>query len=103
MVPLTVIGFFPENQPRELVVTGGVLALLWIRDVPVPRPLDRLVTLIASASLFIYLTHWHVYPHLEQDHQLLAAVASLAVGVVTWWAYAHLRRTLRRARAVNVH
>lgn len=107
VVPLTVAGFFPENQPRELVVTAGVLALLWIPTVLVPRPLDRLVTLVASASLFIYLTHWHVYPHLEQDHQLLAALASLTVGILTWRGYVGMRRTLRRTapgtRGRNVH
>lgn len=107
IVPLAVLGFFPDNRPRELLVIGGALALLWIGSVPVPRPLDRFVTLVASASLFIYLTHWHVYPHLEQDHQVLAALASLAVGIAVWWGYVALRRGIRRrqpqARPVNVH
>ncbi len=103
VVPLTVVGFFPENQPRELVVIAGILALLWIPAVLVPRPLDRLVTLIASASLFIYLTHWHVYPHLEQDHQLLAALASLTVGITVWRGYVATRRRLRRTRPADVH
>lgn len=107
IVPLTVVGFFPENHPRELVVTAGILALLWIPAVRVPRPLDRAVTLIASASLFVYLTHWHVYPHLEQDHQFLAAVASLVVGILAWRGYVAVRRRLRwrrgRTRAVNLH
>ena len=35
---------------------------------------------LAASSLYIYLTHWQVYPHLR-DHELLALVASLAVGI----------------------
>jgi len=102
VVPVTVLGFFPDNRPRELVIIGGALALLWIGHVPVPRPLDRFVTLVASASLFIYLTHWHVYPHLEEDHQVLASLASLAVGIVVWRAYVGARRRLRRTRGGDV-
>ncbi len=103
VVPLSVLGFFGDNRPRELLIIAGALALLWVRHVPVPRPLDRCLALVASASLFIYLTHWHVYPHLERDHQLLAALASLTVGTLAWWGYITVRRVLRQDWAWALH
>jgi len=82
---LTVPGFFGDPQ-REAVVLGGLLLLLWLPGVRCPGPLRRVAGVLASSSLYIYLTHWQVYPHLEQDHPWLAVAASLVVGVVAWRA-----------------
>jgi hypothetical protein len=73
-------GFFGEPV-REAVVLLGFLALLWLPAVRAPKSLNRAVGSVAGASLFIYLTHWQVYPHLELDHPFLAVVASVAVGL----------------------
>ncbi|RNL64316.1 AMP-dependent synthetase [Nocardioides marmoriginsengisoli] len=94
LVPVTVLGFIPDDLQREWVIIVGILAILWIPTIPVPRPLDRLVGLLASASLFVYLTHWQVYPHLENRSSVLAWAASLAVGVLAWWLYTRGRRLL---------
>ena len=104
VVVATVPGFFDDPQ-RELVVVGGVLLLVWVRAVPVPAFLARGVLTVAAASLFVYLTHWQVYPGLEAaGHPVLAIVASLAVGVLAWTVHrrvcsAHARWTSRRATA----
>ncbi|GAB6985828.1 AMP-binding protein [Nocardioides pyridinolyticus] len=75
-------GFFGDVQ-RELIVLGGVLLLLLGRPIHLPRPVAAGVGVVASASLWIYLTHWQVYPPLEDGgHQVWAIVASLVVGVV---------------------
>lgn len=92
LVPLTLHGFFPDDHPREWLVIGGVILLVWVSRVVVPRPLDHVLGWIGGASLFVYLTHWVVYPPLERDHSVLAWVASLAVGVVAWRVYVALRR-----------
>ncbi|MGH3334422.1 MAG: acyltransferase family protein, partial [Nocardioides sp.] len=85
-------GFFGDPE-RELLVVAGVAALLWLPTVRVPRLLAPAITVLAGASLFIYLTHWQVYPHLEMDHPVLALLASLAIGVAYWWL---TRPALRR-------
>ena len=77
---IAVPGFFGEPV-REGVVLIGILALLWLPAVRAPRAVNRVVGAVAAASLFIYLTHWQVYPHLEMDHPFLAVVASVAVGL----------------------
>jgi hypothetical protein len=81
---LATAGFF-DDPTRELLVVAGVALLVWLPAVRVPRRLGRALTVLAAASLFLYLTHWQVYPHLEVDHPLLATLASFAVGVGYWW------------------
>ncbi len=90
---LLVVGFFGEVH-REVIVVGGFLLLLWRPHVPVTPLLARVAGVLASASLFIYLTHWQVYPALEDaGHQWLALVASLTVGI----AYARVVRPVHQA------
>lgn len=82
-------GFFGDPL-REATVVVGVAVVVWAPAVRLPRPVALLAGILASSSLYVYLTHWQVYPHLEVDHPLLAVIASFAVGVgcwqaVTWW------------------
>lgn len=93
---VTLVGFFGDTS-RELVVLVGLAAMLWLPTVPVPHrlaaPLGRLVTVLATSSLFIYLTHWVVYAPLEDaGHRWVALVASLVVGTVTAYAVRPLQR-----------
>ena len=79
----SVAGFF--GQPaREAVVIGGVVLLTWVATVQVPRLLGRAAGVLASSSLYVYLTHWQVYPHLEDRFPLLAVLASFTVGIGYW-------------------
>ena len=89
---LGVAGFFADPQ-RELVIAAGVAFLVSVPAVRLPRPLAAALSVLASASLFVYLTHWQVYPWLEMDHPLLATLSSLAVGIAYWWL---MRPALRR-------
>ncbi|MFF2277512.1 AMP-binding protein [Agromyces sp. NPDC058126] len=79
-------GFFGDPG-REAIVAGGVLALIWIRTIPLPRLLLPLVVTLATASMFIYLTHWQVYPPFEATAPWLGTLLSLAVGVLAWRVY----------------
>ncbi|HET9500902.1 MAG TPA: AMP-binding protein [Marmoricola sp.] len=92
----SVLGYFGDTH-RELVVVTGLLALVWVPTLPVPRMLVRPVSWVAAASFFIYLTHWVVYPPLDADHDFWAAVASVAGGLVAWQAYVWLRQGWGRA------
>jgi len=79
----TVVGFFGQLG-REALVVGGIAVLAWVVSVRVPRLVGRAAGVLASSSLYIYLTHWQVYPHLENRYPLLAVMASLAVGIAYW-------------------
>jgi len=83
VVVLTVPGFF-DDTARDAIVAGGILALVWVRSVRVPAAAARVLAVLAGASLYIYLVHWQVYPHLEHHIPWLATVLSLLAGVLLW-------------------
>ncbi|WP_319463671.1 AMP-binding protein [Micromonospora sp. RTP1Z1] len=76
----TVPGFFGQPE-REAVIIGGLSLLVWVPTVPSLAALNRLAGVLASSSLYIYLTHWQIYPRVEEHSPLLALIASLAVGI----------------------
>ena len=80
---LTVPGFF-EDAPREFTLLAGLLMLIWLPSIPVPKGLRRLTVVLASASLYAYLVHWLVYPPLAGISPALAVAASLAAGAAYW-------------------
>nr|WP_258193648.1 AMP-binding protein [Streptomyces sp. MA5143a] len=87
--------FQPDQQLRTAVVIAGLTLLIWVPTLPSLAPLNRLAGVLAGSSLYIYLTHFQVYPHLQDDFPALALLASLAVGI----AYAAV--TTRVTRAVR--
>jgi acyl-CoA synthetase (AMP-forming)/AMP-acid ligase II len=89
VIVLAVPGFFGDPV-REAVIIAGLLLLLWISVIPVPRILVPAVSVVASASLFVYLVHWQVYPALQDDFPLLATLASFAAGILVWRGYSRL-------------
>lgn len=79
-------GFFGDPW-REAIVAGGIVALVWVPAIPLPRVAVPLVVTVASASLFVYLTHWQVYPPFEQSAPWLGTLLSFLVGVLAYRAY----------------
>ena len=77
-------GFFGDAR-REAILVAGILLLLVGRPVRLPGSMASVLGALASASLWIYLTHWQVYPPLEDSgHRIWAILASLTVGAVAW-------------------
>ncbi len=102
---LTVPGFF-DHPIREATIVVGLLLITWVPALPVPSVLRRLTGWLAAASLYIYLTHWLVYPLLLPLGQVAAVIGSLPVGVAYWalcrWlptGLAHWRRGRRSLTA----
>ena len=102
LVVATVPGFF-EQPGRDAVVIAGMLLLVWVASVRVPSWAARAAGVLASASLYIYLAHWQVYPHLEDRFPLAATLLSLAAGIAFWWAASrampHVERSFGKAWA----
>jgi hypothetical protein len=96
----SVPGFFGDWS-REGIVIAGFVLLIWVPTVRVSAAVARVSAVLAAASLYIYLVHWHVYPHLQQRSAVLALAASLAAGAAYWWLVGvvseHLPRIGRRA------
>ncbi|MCQ4119517.1 AMP-binding protein [Rhodococcus tibetensis] len=92
----TVPGFFFGETRREIIVIGGLCLLVWLRSVPCPTVVSRVAGVLASASLYIYLTHFQVYLPLRDDHPWLALALSLLVGIMYWQAVTFVLRLGRR-------
>ncbi|MEO5315166.1 AMP-binding protein [Pseudarthrobacter sp. CC12] len=114
---LTVPGYFGEPW-REATIVVGILMLAWLPTIPLPAMLHRPLGVLASASLFAYVTHWVVFPEIREVDKTLAVLVSLAVGVAYWAVSVRLmgavdrwqlrlaghvrRRHLRRRRAATL-
>jgi hypothetical protein len=81
---VAVQGFWPTQPTRELILTAGILLLVWVPSIRTPRLVARISGVLASASLYIYLTHWQVYPALRTIDPWLAVAGSIAVGLAYW-------------------
>jgi acyl carrier protein len=92
-------GFFGEPL-REAIIVAGCLLLCWMPVLRVPRVLVPVVVVLASSSLYVYLTHWQVYPPIEEVSPALAMVASFAVGIAVWWLARAAGRAGGRFRGV---
>jgi hypothetical protein len=74
-----------EDLSREIVVIAGVILLLSLPRLPVPHRLLTPLSLLASASLAIYLTHSAVFPHLQPEvPAAVVFVVCVVVGVGAW-------------------
>ena len=89
------LGYFGDLS-REALIVGGIALLVHVPALRVPRRLVGPLSTLASASLFIYITHWLVYPHLEDHIPALATLLSLAVGILYWRLMRPLQRHLGR-------
>jgi acyl-CoA synthetase (AMP-forming)/AMP-acid ligase II len=94
---LAVVPFAFGDLDRRIIVTAGLVLLLTVPRLPVPRPAVPVVSAVASASLGIYLTHYAVFPAL-QPHlpPVLVVVLSIAAGVVAWQGAGLVLRQVRR-------
>jgi acyl-CoA synthetase (AMP-forming)/AMP-acid ligase II len=79
-IVVTIPGFF-GNLAREALMVAGLVLLVWVSRLPSHRLLNRAAAVLAGSSLYIYLTHWQVYPLLYRTSPALAVAASLLVGI----------------------
>ncbi len=93
---VTVLGFF-HHPARDWFILVALVVLIWRPQVPWPAWALRPVATLASASMWILITHFTVWPVLL-DHlpMALAYPLTLAVGVLACAAVAHGGRALRR-------
>ncbi|HEX4978719.1 MAG TPA: AMP-binding protein [Acidimicrobiales bacterium] len=86
-----------ESGRRESYAAAGILALVWVARVVVPARAVPVVRVLAASSLYVYLTHWHLYRHVDgRAGSFAALVVSLVAGAGVWWA---VEAVSARARA----
>ncbi|MFC3890287.1 non-ribosomal peptide synthetase [Lentzea rhizosphaerae] len=99
LVVVVVVAMVPgrmEDLSREIVVIAGLILLLSLSRLPVPRALLTPLSLLASASLAIYLTHYAVFPHLQPEvPAAIVWVVCIAVGCAVWSGITRVARAAR--------
>lgn len=96
-VALLVLPGFLGRPQQELVVAAAVLLLVWTSSLPLGRlaaPVRPVVGVLASSSLYIYLTHWQVLPLLPAG-PAVATLVALLVGAATWRLAVAVERRVR--------
>ncbi|MDW4910373.1 AMP-binding protein [Streptomyces sp. ADMS] len=92
---LAMPGLFQDQPLRTTLVIAGLALLIWVPTLPSLGPLSAVAGVLASGSLYIYLTHYQVYPHLQEDFPLTALFASLVIGVGYAAVVTRVVRTVR--------
>ena len=78
------------------IALPAILALIWFRSVPVPALVARAGAVIASSTLFIYLTHFQFQSLADHvlRHPLFEVALALAGGVLVGYCWNTLLRLL---------
>ena len=98
-VVLTAVPGFFLYQQRVLTVIIGLLALVWLSSLTMPRPFNRLVGIVAAASMCIFITHQQVWPPLDRNFVSEIALAmTVGVGIMVWLASERLTSFIRHIR-----
>lgn len=92
----TVPGFFPDEPGREVLIVAGFALLVWVPTLPSTPLANRLAGVLAGSSLYIYLTHWQVFPRIDQISGWLALAASLLAGIGYARLFARVGRTVKK-------
>jgi hypothetical protein len=90
---ISMLGYFDRTE-RELLVLAGFALLIWLPALRCQPAATVVAGVIAEASLYIYLTHFQVYP-LFDGHPLVGVVASVVAGVLLTNLVTMLRKRTR--------
>ncbi|MFJ7068485.1 AMP-binding protein [Streptomyces sp. NPDC101115] len=99
----SVPGFFPGEPRRELFVMVGFCLLVWFPTLPSTRRVNQVAGLLAGSSLAIYLTHWQVFPLVDDVSEPLALIVSLLFGIGYAAGVNRLVRCVSDLRTVRRH
>ncbi|WP_421121625.1 AMP-binding protein [Aquihabitans daechungensis] len=83
---VSIVGFF--GQPtREAFVIGGIVLLVWARRLRLPRASVPVAAGLAAASMWIFISHFHLWPVIAGLLPLpLAYAVTLLCGIAVWAA-----------------
>ncbi|MGW2014681.1 AMP-binding protein [Streptomyces sp. NPDC001927] len=94
----SVPGFFPGEPRREAFVLIGFALLVWFPALPSHRRVNQVAGLLAASSLSIYLTHWQIFPILDDVSEPLSVISALVFGIAYAKGADHLTRRLSTLR-----
>ncbi|WP_374777437.1 AMP-binding protein [Streptomyces sp. NBC_01310] len=90
----TVPGFFPGDPGREAIIIATFALLVWVPSLPSRERVNQVAALLATSSLYIYLTHWQIFPLIDGFSRHLAFLVSLIFGIAYGTVATRLMRGL---------
>ena len=99
LLAIGLYGYFGDHV-REALVFGGIALMIWLPAIRCPVPLTGVVAALADASLYIYLTHFQIYP-LFGEHRWAGVLAALVFGVALAQVMTRLRGRLHQRSAIK--
>ncbi|MFC9583653.1 AMP-binding protein [Streptomyces yangpuensis] len=90
----TVPGFFPGDPGREAIIIATFALLVWVPSLPSRERVNQVAGLLATSSLYIYLTHWQIFPLIDGFSRHSAFLASLIFGIAYGIAATRVMRAL---------
>ncbi|ANE81248.1 AMP-dependent synthetase [Mycobacterium adipatum] len=94
LLAVGLFGYFGDPV-REGLVFAGITLMIWLPAIRCPVLLTGVFAALADASLYIYLTHFQIYP-LFGEHRLLGVLAALVFGVVVAQLVTRLRAAVHQ-------
>jgi surface polysaccharide O-acyltransferase-like enzyme len=89
---MAMLGYGPfaaEIWSHVDIAVPAALLVIWVRSIPVPGIMARGMALIASSTLYIYLTHFQFQSVARRlgDYPVLAVVLAIVGGVAVGYAW----------------
>jgi hypothetical protein len=96
---VTAYGVF-QNPQREYFIATGLVLLVWVKELPLPRRAVAPIATIAAASMWILISHFMIWPPMK-DWFIVEVAYPLTVlaSIGVWWTFTHGPRLVRE-RAV---
>jgi hypothetical protein len=86
-----------QNPQREYFIALGLVLLVWVREIPIPRPIVRPVATLAAASMWILISHFMIWPPMKELFIVeVAYVLTVVASIGVWWLVTEAPRLLAR-------
>lgn len=98
LIATTVLGYF-DLASREWRIIVFLVVLVWARELPVPRWSVRAIGTVAAASMWIYVSHFTIWPLYRTAFvREFSYVLTIASGVAVWFIAERLLSSLNTWR-----
>jgi acyl-CoA synthetase (AMP-forming)/AMP-acid ligase II len=75
-----------QNPRREYFIALGLVLLVWAKEVPLPRFAVRPIATVAAASMWIFISHFMIWPPLKSWFVVeVAYPLTLITCLGVWW------------------
>ena len=91
----TAYGVF-QNPRREYFIATGLVLLVWVKEIPLPRRAVAPIATVAAASMWILISHFMIWPPMKDWFVVeVAYPLTVLASIGVWWTFTHAPRLVR--------